>query len=57
MPGLAHALREQGLYTFVKWNWIFVVPPLCISAEQIAEGLDVIDNALELADAALPGAQ
>jgi taurine--2-oxoglutarate transaminase len=53
MPSLARHLRNQGLYTFVKWNWIFVVPPLCISSDQMAEGLAVIDTALDIADASL----
>ncbi len=43
-------LREHGLYTEVKWNWIFVAPPLSITAEQLAEGLALIDQALELGD-------
>jgi taurine--2-oxoglutarate transaminase len=53
MPAVSRYLRENGLYTFVKWNWIFVVPPLCINADQIAEGLAAIDGALDLADASL----
>jgi taurine--2-oxoglutarate transaminase len=53
MPAVARHIRERGLYTFVKWNWIFVVPPLCINADQIAEGLAVIDGALDIADASL----
>jgi taurine--2-oxoglutarate transaminase len=53
MPQVAQYLRQHGLYTFVKWNWIFVVPPLSINAGQIAEGLAVIDGALEIADASL----
>jgi taurine--2-oxoglutarate transaminase len=53
MPEVARFMREHGLYTFTKWNWIFAVPPLCINAEQIAEGLAVIDGALEIADASL----
>ena len=57
MPALARHLREQGLYTFVKWNWIFVVPPLCINSDQLAEGLAVIDAALEIADASLADQQ
>lgn len=56
MPSVARHLREHGLYTFVKWNWIFVVPPLCVSPEQMAEGLTVIDSALEIADASLRSA-
>jgi taurine--2-oxoglutarate transaminase len=53
MPAVARYLREHGVYAFTKWNWIFPVPPLCINAEQIAEGLAVIDGALEIADASL----
>ena len=53
MPEVKRYMRERGLYTFSKWNWIFVVPPLCITADQIAEGLAVIDGALEIADASL----
>jgi taurine--2-oxoglutarate transaminase len=53
MPAVKRHMREHNLYTFSKWNWIFVVPPLCITADQIAEGLDVIDGALDIADASL----
>jgi taurine--2-oxoglutarate transaminase len=52
MPKVARYLREHGLYTFVKWNWIFVIPPLCITPEQITEGLTIIDQALRIADQA-----
>jgi taurine--2-oxoglutarate transaminase len=53
MPAVARYMREHGLYTFSKWNWIFVVPPLCINADQIGEGLAVIDGALSIADESL----
>jgi len=47
-------LRERGVYAFCKWNWIYAVPPLCINADEIAEGLEAIDGALAVADATLP---
>ncbi|MEW6716900.1 MAG: aminotransferase class III-fold pyridoxal phosphate-dependent enzyme [Chloroflexota bacterium] len=47
---IARYLRDNGLYTFTKWNWIFIVPPLPITSEQIEEGLGMIDGALTLAD-------
>jgi taurine--2-oxoglutarate transaminase len=53
MPEVARRLREQGLYTVLRWNWIFAVPPLCITADQIGEGLAAIDAALEATDASL----
>ncbi len=55
MPAISRYLRQQGLYTFIKWNWIFVAPPLCIDAAQIAEGLSAIDSALQIADASIAG--
>ncbi len=48
VPG---ALRERGMYTFSKWNWIFVVPPLSINEVELREGLDILDEVLELTDA------
>lgn len=53
MVDLSRYIRQRGVYTFCKWNWIFVVPPLCITPEQIAEGLTVIDAALDITDASL----
>ncbi|MFN3704664.1 MAG: aminotransferase class III-fold pyridoxal phosphate-dependent enzyme [Thermoflexales bacterium] len=41
---------DNGLFTFVRWNNFFVNPPLCISKEELKEGLDIIDRALEIAD-------
>ncbi len=46
-------LREHGLYTDIRWNWIFVAPALSITEEQTAEGLALIDRALELGDVSL----
>jgi taurine--2-oxoglutarate transaminase len=45
--------RDNGLYTFVRWNNFFVNPPLCITEEQLMEGLAIVDRALELTDAAV----
>ena len=55
MADVAKSLREQGLYTFVRWNWIFVVPPLCITEAELDEGLAMIERALVHADEAYTG--
>ncbi|MBS1542045.1 MAG: aminotransferase class III-fold pyridoxal phosphate-dependent enzyme [Bacteroidetes bacterium] len=52
MNKVAARLKELGLYTFVRWNYIFVAPPLCVTREQIDEGLAIIDDALKIADQA-----
>jgi len=50
MNKVAARLKELGMYTFVRWNYIFVAPPLCINKEQIDEGLVMISNAISIAD-------
>ncbi|MGQ9598561.1 MAG: aminotransferase class III-fold pyridoxal phosphate-dependent enzyme [Anaerolineae bacterium] len=49
-PLLSRILRQEGLFAFLPRNLIFVVPPLCITEEQLDEGLAIIDRALDVAD-------
>lgn len=53
MVALGKRFREDGLYTFVRWNAFFTNPPLIISEEELAEGFAIIDRALEVTDAAV----
>jgi taurine--2-oxoglutarate transaminase len=57
MGEINKTLREKGLFTFLMANnmgsMVFVVPPLCITGEQLDEGLAMIDDTLELADKAV----
>ncbi len=50
MQKVAASLREQGMSTFVRWNLLFCTPPLIIEEQQIQEGLQILDQALSLAD-------
>lgn len=50
MEKVAASLQQNGLSTFVRWNWIFCAPPLIITKEQIQEGVKIIDQALDEAD-------
>jgi taurine--2-oxoglutarate transaminase len=43
-------LLEGGIYTTVRWNFLFIVPPLCIKKDELLEGLKVIDKVLDYAD-------
>jgi taurine--2-oxoglutarate transaminase len=47
---MAAKIRELGMFTFVRWNWIFIAPPLCINKTEMDEGLDIIEKAIEIAD-------
>ena len=50
MNKVAAKLKELGLYTFVRWSYIFVAPPLCVTKAQIDEGLAIISEAIKIAD-------
>ncbi len=47
---IAAKIRALGMYTFVRWGYIFIAPPLIINKEQIDEGLAIISEALKIAD-------
>jgi taurine--2-oxoglutarate transaminase len=50
MNKVAAKIRELGMYTFVRWNYIFIAPPLIVTKEQIDEGLAIISEAIAIAD-------
>jgi taurine--2-oxoglutarate transaminase len=50
MNRVAAKIKELGMYTFVRWNYIFIAPPLCVTREQIDEGLAIISEAISIAD-------
>jgi len=53
MPAFNAFLRQHGVFTLVRWNTFFVNPPLCITEEQLLEGLAVMDRALDIVDQAI----
>ena len=55
MRAVAAYLDEHGLFAFVRWNHLMTNPPLCITEAQLAEGFEIIDGALEIADRAVEG--
>ena len=50
MNAVAAACKERGLWPFVHFNRIHVVPPLVIADDEAREGLAILDQALEVAD-------
>ena len=46
-------LLDNGVFTFIHWNVIMVNPPLIINEEQLEEGFRIIDQSLEITDAAM----
>lgn len=50
MNKVAARIKDLGMYTFVRWSYIFIAPPLCVTQEQIDEGLAIISEAIKIAD-------
>jgi taurine--2-oxoglutarate transaminase len=55
MTQVKEYLLENGLFTFIHWNVIMVNPPLIINESQLSEGIQIIDKALDITDAAMTG--
>jgi len=50
MNKVAGKLKQLGMYAFVRWNYVFIAPPLSITKEQVDEGLAMISEAIAIAD-------
>ncbi|MCY1141139.1 aspartate aminotransferase family protein [Actinoplanes sp. Pm04-4] len=50
MTELAAACKEQGLWPFTHFNRVHVAPPCTVTADEVREGLAVLDRALDVAD-------
>ena len=53
MAALATFFRQEGLYTFVRWNYFFTNPPLSITEDELREGFAIIDRGLQITDDAV----
>ncbi len=53
MQALGKFFRQEGLYTFVRWNTFFTNPPLCITEAELREAFAIIDKGLEITDRAV----
>lgn len=53
MQALGRFFRQEGLYTFVRWNTFFANPPLCITEVELREAFAIIDKGLDIMDRAV----
>ena len=53
MAALGRFFRDEGLYTFVRWNSFFTNPPLTITEDELREGFAIIDRGLAITDGAV----
>jgi taurine--2-oxoglutarate transaminase len=50
MAEFGKACKTAGLWPFIHMNRTHVCPPCVISADEVRQGLDILDRALEVAD-------
>jgi len=50
MNKVAGRIKDLGMYAFVRWNYVFIAPPLSITQEEVDKGLAIISEALTIAD-------
>src|SRR3989454_4038730 len=48
MAALGKFFRQEGLYTFLRWNTFFTNPPLCITESELRDAFGIIDRGLEI---------
>lgn len=53
MSKVAAKIRSLGMFTFVRWNYIFVCPPLTVTEAEVDEGMHILSEAIALADEAI----
>jgi len=41
---------DRGLYLMTHWNVVMCCPPLTITRDELAEGIEALDDALSVAD-------
>jgi taurine--2-oxoglutarate transaminase len=50
MTKVAKFLSDQGLYMYIRWNYMFIVPPCIIKKEELDFAFAAIDKAIDIAD-------
>jgi adenosylmethionine-8-amino-7-oxononanoate aminotransferase len=53
MTALKKYCLDHGLFLYTHWHTVLIIPPLIITEEQLKEGFDVLDKALEITDQAV----
>ncbi len=53
MNRLKKYLLDHGVFLYTHWHTVLLIPPLIITPEELKGGFDVLDQALEITDAAV----
>lgn len=55
MLALKKYCADHGLFLYTHWHTVLIIPPLIITEEELKEGMDILDKALEITDKAVVG--
>ncbi len=50
MNALRKYCLDRGLFLYTHWHTVLIIPPLIITEEQLREGFEILDKALEITD-------
>ena len=50
MNALKKYCLDHGLFLYTHWHTVLIIPPLIITEEQLKEGFDILDEALQITD-------
>jgi taurine--2-oxoglutarate transaminase len=50
MIALRKYCLDHGLFLYTHWHTVLIIPPLVINEEQLREGVEILDKALEITD-------
>lgn len=53
MTTLRRYLLDHGVFLYTHWHTVLLLPPLIITPQQLGEGFDILDRALEITDQAV----
>jgi len=53
MSALKKYCTDHSLFVYTHWHTVLIIPPLIITEEELKEGMDILDKALEITDKAV----
>jgi taurine--2-oxoglutarate transaminase len=53
MIALRKYCLDHGLFLYTHWHTVLIIPPLIITEDQLKEGFEILDEALEITDKAV----
>jgi taurine--2-oxoglutarate transaminase len=55
MAEISSRFNEMGISAYVRWNYIFLTPPIIITEAELLDAMSIIDTCLEGAEKAILG--